>query len=103
MIHFTKFCKINPINRDLKKRKKNSAFSFHTLNQQMKASSHIKSVTNNLHVTWSELTKKAQANSLLLWKDKSLGHHTLTAVGIFLNISLFKIDWLFRGIIYKAR
>lgn len=36
---------------------------------------------NNLHVVWTELTKKAKAGSLLpLLMETSLGHHILTAL-----------------------
>ena len=85
-----KFSKINPITEHCKNF---ITFSFHTINQQMekvKAVSHVKSVINNLHVTWTELTKKANS-LLLLLVDKSVGHHILTAViSIVLNIILLK-------------
>ena len=58
--------------------------------EKVKAVSHVKSVINNLHVTWTELTKKANS-LLLLLVDKSVGHHIVTAViSIVLNIILLK-------------
>lgn len=68
----------------------------------MKAAGRVKSVENKVPLT--ELAEKAQADSLILLSmDKSPGHHILTSVSIFCNTTLFKTDWMFRGIIYKVR
>lgn len=95
------FSKINPITKLLKDLYN---ISFHTLNNKgkMKGSQSCQICNQSSHGTRTVLPK-AKPTRFFPMVDKSLARHILTTVTIFLTSFYLKIDWLFRGIICKAR
>lgn len=69
----------------------------------MKAVSPVQSVTNNLHVTWAKLTKKAKSNHENGLDSRSPSTDSSKNIFFFFTSFYFKIGWFFKSIICKAR